>query len=482
MTSRACSGFVGQQPASTGTLQPIPPSSILSCRDARFDCAYSALTSARATVDVSTATLVSLWDAGRLDDAGRPRELPQPVPAHGGLQDSVWSDQLSPHLQRNKQEENNKLKEFLNSSYVKSLEVKSKRLFSVQRSSDVRHRKRALHDERDYLNVSRLLQGSEGKRTCRNLSLEFCSADEVATTPPLDSWVLETLGLQDEDTINTDSSFSSPTTEHTTSFGSPTPSTEHFSPIPLQDRSVYSPYSDSQCEYSGSVEASCSFRHSMDGSTDYLTSRMYTVTSTGSLQGIEAAAEHFAPPKAASTPQRPQAPSAEPQRHRFSTPQKDESAPFVTRSRTDLAFSMSLSPQNSVKTHTFPQGQAFTRRHSQENKRMVEGRKVAGLRRVSLPDLPYGSEMGRIPPGGDLKRDGNNRPRSSNQDRPGSPETSTDGPEKEVNQGPQQQTTKGARDHASIVSPFLVFIAVTLGELLANPVTYKIQDGKQIAD
>ncbi|KAF5889155.1 geminin coiled-coil domain-containing protein 1, partial [Clarias magur] len=365
-------------------------SSILSCRDARFDCAYSASTSARATVDVSTATLVSLWDSGRcLGDAGCQRELPQLVPAHATRQESVWSDQLSPHLQRNKQlqdtliqkeeelarlqEENNKLKEFLNSSYVKSLEERSKRLFPVQRNADVQHRKRSLQDERDFLNVSRLLQGGEGKRTCRNLSLEFCSADEVAATPPLDSWVLETLGLQDEDTINTESSFSSPTTEHTASFSSPAQSTDHFSPA-LRDSSMYSPYPDSHCEYSSAIESSCGFRHVMDESTDYLTlgaSRMYTVTSTGSLQGMDVPTGHFTPPKAASTPQRSHVPSSEQHHYSpgFSSASGDEGTPFstphMTRSRMDLAFSMSLSPQSSVKTQTFPQGQAFTRRDSQ---------------------------------------------------------------------------------------------------------------------
>ncbi len=36
--------------------------------------------------------------------------------------------------------------------------------------------------------------------------------------------------------------------------------------------------------------------------------------------------------------------------------------PQTPRSRTDLAFSMSLSPSSSVKTHSFPQGQAFVRK------------------------------------------------------------------------------------------------------------------------
>lgn len=39
--------------------------------------------------------------------------------------------------------------------------------------------------------------------------------------------------------------------------------------------------------------------------------------------------------------------------------------PRTPRSRTDLAFSMSLSPSSSVKTHSFPQGQAFVRKDTE---------------------------------------------------------------------------------------------------------------------
>lgn len=49
-------------------------------------------------------------------------------------------------------------------------------------------------------------------------------------------------------------------------------------------------------------------------------------------------------------------PSAKPQR---------PATPHMPRSRTDLAFSMSLSPSSSVKTHSFPQGQAFVRKDSE---------------------------------------------------------------------------------------------------------------------
>ncbi|XP_072547400.1 geminin coiled-coil domain-containing protein 1 [Salminus brasiliensis] len=377
-------------------------SAILSCQDAnfaggaRYSCAYSASPPPRATVDVSKATLAPFWDAGALDNAGCQHEPPRRdalLPsAHAALHDSMWPEQLSPHLQRNKQlqdtlmqkeeelarlqEENNKLKEFLNSSYVKSLEEKSKRLLSDQRSSDTRQRKRTLNEEGDFLNLSRLLQGSEGKRVCRNLSLEFCSAEELATTPPLDSWILETLGLQDEDTIDPDSSFSSPTTDYTPSFNSPVPSTDHFSPA-ARDSTVCSPDANNHCEYGSVIDSSSSFNHSMDTSTEYSTldpSPLYTVTSTGSMVSSLPAIVPtglFTPPRAASTPQRLHSTSSGPLYNSHSSPSPaggesvQFSTPRATRSRTDLAFSMSLSPQSSVKTHTFPQGQAFTRRDSQ---------------------------------------------------------------------------------------------------------------------
>uniref|UniRef100_A0A8B9RF33 Geminin coiled-coil domain containing n=1 Tax=Astyanax mexicanus TaxID=7994 RepID=A0A8B9RF33_ASTMX len=310
-------------------------SAILSCQDAasfagvaRYACAYSASPPPRATVDVSKATLAPFWDAGALDNAGCQHEPPlrdsQIPSAHAVLHDTTWPDQLSPHLQRNRQlqdtlmqkeeelarlqEENNKLKEFLNSSYVKSLEEKSKRLLSAQRFSDTRQRKRTLNEAGNCLNLSRLLQGGEEKRVCRNLSLEFCSAEDLASTPPLDSWILETLGLQDEDTIDPDTS-----------------------------ATAWTPAQSS------------------------LVSSLPAIVPTGL----------FTPPRAASTPQRSHSSTSGPHCQNHSSPSLPGcnavlfSTPRTTRIGTDLAFSMSLSPQSSVKTHTFPQGQAFTRRDSQ---------------------------------------------------------------------------------------------------------------------
>ncbi|KAK7882841.1 hypothetical protein WMY93_029015 [Mugilogobius chulae] len=111
---------------------------------------------------------------------------------------AMWTD-LSPHLQRNKQlhdtlvqreeelarlqEENQKLRQFLNSSFVKDLEEKAKKLcVNVKRKRDLSS-----------------LSPPISKRVCRNLTADFCSESE----PSLDLWVLKTLGLKDRDTIDT---------------------------------------------------------------------------------------------------------------------------------------------------------------------------------------------------------------------------------------------------------------------------------------
>uniref|UniRef100_A0A8C1E1D8 Geminin coiled-coil domain containing n=2 Tax=Cyprinus carpio TaxID=7962 RepID=A0A8C1E1D8_CYPCA len=390
--------------ARTYPSHPAPKlSTMLSCQDLsfaggqRYD--FSASTSVDGSVDVSTATLVSLWDAGPLDNASSQHEPPRrdalPVSEHGLGHRPTWPDQLSPQLQRNKQlqdtlmqreeelarlqEENSKLKEFLNSSYVKTLEEKSKKLLSNCNVPDgSRHRKRT---HGDFRNLSQLLHSGEGKRTCRNLSLEFCSAEELVATPPLDSWILETLGLQDENTVDPERSFSTP------SFSCPFPTEAPYCTTNVDNAVGFSPNAETRCEYSSIVDSSsnCSLDTSSGYSTsqslgsDYSTldpSALYTITSKGSLVSSPSAmttVQHFTPPRAASTPYHPQDVSPGPY---YNTPACGSSSPpggdsqlfstpRMSRSRTDLAFSMSLSPQNSVKTHSFPQGQAFTRRDAQ---------------------------------------------------------------------------------------------------------------------
>ncbi|XP_034024772.1 geminin coiled-coil domain-containing protein 1 [Thalassophryne amazonica] len=144
----------------------------------------------------------------------------------------MWTQQLSPQLQRNKQlqdtllqreeeltrlqEENNKLRHFLNSSFVRNLEEQAKKL-----SADwTRKLKRNLTYSRDGpFNHHQDFQ-QVSKRVCRNLTAEFCSESKTAAAshPNLDLWVRRTLGLTDQSTINTPSDSS---TENSPSSSSP---------------------------------------------------------------------------------------------------------------------------------------------------------------------------------------------------------------------------------------------------------------------
>uniref|UniRef100_A0A4W5Q6C6 Geminin coiled-coil domain containing n=1 Tax=Hucho hucho TaxID=62062 RepID=A0A4W5Q6C6_9TELE len=211
------------------------------------------------------------------------------------------------------QEENNKLKEFFNSSCVKALEEKTKSLLSAQSGNGRKNRKRNseiqnLHGVGEFRNLSasQLLLGSQVKRTCRNLSLEFCSEEELACTPSVDLWILQTLGLKDEDTIDTSST-----------------------------------------EYS----FNCSIMTTVFLQTPALTSlELCCLSYTDRSPGL-----HHTPSLHCRSPSNPV--GGDVMTTPLSTP----------RSQTELAFSMSLNPSSSVrlKTHSFPQGQAFVRKNTQ---------------------------------------------------------------------------------------------------------------------
>uniref|UniRef100_A0A673ZIV8 Geminin coiled-coil domain containing n=1 Tax=Salmo trutta TaxID=8032 RepID=A0A673ZIV8_SALTR len=281
-----------------------------------YNCPYPAPTSAD-SVDVSTVTVASFWAAGPPDytacqheptQRGKSGLLSGPLAVSMGCHRVQFSDTYTfvfyfPKLQdtliqregelARLHEENNKLKEFLNSSFVKTLEEKTKRLLSAQSGDRRKNRKR----NSEIQNLHSLLLGSQVKRTCRNLSLQFCSEEELASTPPVDLWILQTLGLKDEDTIDTTS------TEY--SFNSPIDSL-------------------TKCTSSPNL--------SQDSSPGLHHTPSPHCRSPSSLVGGDV------------TTQYPE----------LSTP----------RSRTELAFSMSLNPSSSVrlKTHSFPQGQAFVRK------------------------------------------------------------------------------------------------------------------------
>uniref|UniRef100_A0A3B3ZIU1 Geminin coiled-coil domain containing n=1 Tax=Periophthalmus magnuspinnatus TaxID=409849 RepID=A0A3B3ZIU1_9GOBI len=136
------------------------------------------------------------------------------------------------------------------------------------------------------------------KRVCRNLTAEICSESEPSETS-LDLWVLKTLGLKDKDTIDTGADHNNTITNH------------YHSPLEHNTDScnVYqSPITAIM------LQASPNPSENQDGK-DSGFANVSTVFSSS----------------------------------------KDYNSTF-------LAFSMSLSPNHSLKTHSFPHGQAFVRR------------------------------------------------------------------------------------------------------------------------
>ncbi|KAM5125975.1 geminin coiled-coil domain-containing protein 1-like [Callospermophilus lateralis] len=125
---------------------------ILPCQDQYFtgdqsyNCPYST-TPSETSVDVSTETWVSFWAAGLLDNS-EPQQAPQAQDSSSNLNFPIldscsWEEaQLSSQLYRNKQlqetlvqkeeelarlhEENNHLRQYLNSTSVKCFEEKAK--------------------------------------------------------------------------------------------------------------------------------------------------------------------------------------------------------------------------------------------------------------------------------------------------------------------------------------------------------------------
>ncbi|XP_035797815.1 geminin coiled-coil domain-containing protein 1 [Amphiprion ocellaris] len=453
-------------------------------------------------------TLASIWarDPGDLCDLAEKRHEPSAAfESQCGFYGSppaglMWTEQISPHLQRNKQlqdtllqreeelarlqEENNKLREFLNSSFVRNLEQKAKKLTAKGR----RMLKRNLNNET--FNHQQL-----SKRVCRNLTAEFCSESSTPSEPNLDLWVLRTLGLKDRDTIDTPNESlsdcsprglvydaavtpsSSPEDNLSSSFGSlvasSTPLSVHsfcqrsthdyrfresqpdcgnpaesnqnctrsgdvtadrptkhleatrscntstafeirsiaaasrvqtldsenppmfwsHSRTPSQDSVQFSPptgrvhfpqmstsnqlwtpgsqtpvESNQNCNRSADVTADRPTEHlevtrSWNTSTTFkigsiaATSRIHTLDSQDSVQFSPPAGRvHFPQMSTSNQPWTPGSPTHPSALH------WSPAAPPMPCGRSDLAFSMSLSPSSSVKTHSFPQGQAFVRK------------------------------------------------------------------------------------------------------------------------
>lgn len=239
------------------------------------------------------------------------------------------------------------------------------------------------------------------KRTCRNLSLQFCSEEELASTPPVDLWILQTLGLKDEDTIDTTSteySFNSPidsltkcssitdssgdycqTTNHkSTAYDTPTDGPGHGASIGLytdycfNTNSDYSVSTDSGSDFTGtvlsvlyspSIEVPPNFHvnpyepplpQSVNALSppDPIQSFRPILASSPNLSQDRSPGLHHTPSLHCGSPSSPIGGDV------MTTPLSTPS------SQTELAFSISLNPSSSVRlnTHSFPQGQAFVRK------------------------------------------------------------------------------------------------------------------------
>ncbi|XP_006137116.2 geminin coiled-coil domain-containing protein 1 isoform X1 [Pelodiscus sinensis] len=250
------------------------------------------------------------------------------------IPDDTWQeDQLSSQLYRNKQlqdtllqkeeelarlhEENNNLRQYLNSAVVKCLEDKAKKLLlpsGKKKPASLRNGKRKFK-EGGYLALREMPHPSKARR---NLLRDFIACEEQAA-PAVDTWVLQTLGLKDIDTI--DESLSA-----------------NYSALPSELGA--NPYCPSQ----GEAMDYCN----EDSIAAYGCAPMIPITCVASPGKQDL--PYNQPPRASSV-----LPSGAP----FGLPYF---AKDVSPNKTDVAFTTSLSPHRNVKTHTFQQGQAFVRR------------------------------------------------------------------------------------------------------------------------
>ncbi|XP_028641413.1 geminin coiled-coil domain-containing protein 1 [Grammomys surdaster] len=327
---------------SDGLVANVVPNTILPCQDQYFvggqsyNCPYSTSTS-ESGVDVSKETWVSYWAAGILDNTElqqAPQVLESPCDlSFPALDPCSWEEaQLSSQLYRNKQlqdtllqkeeelarlhEENNHLRQYLNSTLVKRLEEKAKKLLSSDELSKVfgklRKEKRKPKEHRHL--PAEIPQSKTAKR---NLSTEFSNYGEQSG-PHVDPWVLQTLGLKDLNTIDDTlpANYSAATTS-----------------LPRTVPSASSQFVHDTVGYANVCR---------DLHLDYVGQKTHASHATSIHQE-----DCFSFPLSN--------PSVRVQTLPYHTAD-------VSPNKTEVAFSTSLSPHCNVKTHSFHQGQAFVRR------------------------------------------------------------------------------------------------------------------------
>ncbi|NXW91397.1 GEMC1 protein, partial [Alopecoenas beccarii] len=257
-----------------------------------------------------------------------------------GAQDAAWrGDQLSSQLYRNKQlqdtllqkeeelarlqEENNNLRQYLNSALIKCLEEKAKKLLSCHSQKTcaiLKSTKRRLKEDHCFVPQ----ETPHASKARRNLFSEFTACEEQAS-PAVDSWVLQTLGLKDVDTIDETSANYSALSSHLR-------------------KDTYCLNSSEAIDYDHSERPAVYSRTHMPPAN----------SSTHPCREDSPFLPQFSSAPCVSSP----VPSIS------SLPAYG--LPYLTGdlspNKTEVAFTTSLSPHRNVRTHTFHQGQAFVRR------------------------------------------------------------------------------------------------------------------------
>ncbi|XP_067417113.1 geminin coiled-coil domain-containing protein 1 [Emydura macquarii macquarii] len=328
-----------------------PESAILPCQEQCFaggqacDGPYPA-SAAAATADVSKETWVSFWASGLLgntsENRGEGRAPDQFCDLDFTIPDDTWQgDQLSSQLYRNKQlqdtllqkeeelarlhEENNNLRQYLNSAVVKCLEEKAKKLLlhnGQKKHAILKSGKRKFKEE-SYLAPPETFHPTKVRR---NLLSDFTACEEQAA-PAVDTWVLQTLGLKDINTI--DETLSANYSALSSELGK-----------------------DSFCQSHGEAMDYCNDEDPIAAYGYHQVTPRNNTASSGKQD-----LPYFQPLSSA-----PCASLTLPGGATFTPYGLPYFANDVSPNKTDVAFTTSLSPHRNVKTHTFHQGQAFVRR------------------------------------------------------------------------------------------------------------------------
>uniref|UniRef100_A0A8C4JHV2 Geminin coiled-coil domain containing n=1 Tax=Dromaius novaehollandiae TaxID=8790 RepID=A0A8C4JHV2_DRONO len=222
-------------------------------------------------------------------------------------------------------EENNNLRQYLNSALIKCLEEKAKKLLSCHGQKNctiLKNTKRRLKDDHCFAPQ----ETPHASKARRNLFNEFTACEEQAS-PTVDSWVLQTLGLKDINTI--DESLSANYSALSSDLGK-----------------------DTYCLSPGEAR---DYDHSEGAAATYSCGQMPPANSSA----------HLCSEDSPFIPQLSSAPCVSSPVPRLSS-LPPYGLPYLTNNlspnKTEVAFTTSLSPHRNVRTHSFHQGQAFVRR------------------------------------------------------------------------------------------------------------------------